>query len=149
MKYIHYGSDKFVPQEFLPIVNQTRNYTKPKQGGLWASPIDAKYGWKQWCIDEDFWIDNLNTYFIFDLVPDVRICHIRGYYDLKKLPVLQPYVESSYYKIDFENAMKRYDAIQLHLSEQPRCNYEEDLYFLLYGWDCDSILIMNPEVIVL
>ena len=92
-------------------------------------------------------IHDSKSYFTFELTPDARICHIKTCYDLKKLPELQPIVVSSYYKIDFENAMKAYDAIQLHLSEQPRCSYEEDLYFKLYAWDCDSILILNPSVI--
>ena len=147
MKYIHYGCNHFDINKFLPIVNQDHDWTKPKQGGLWASQVDTEYDWKQWCISEDFHIDRLNTYFTFELTPDARICHLRTCYDLKKLPELQPIVVSSYYKIDFENAMKTYDAIQLHLSEQPEYDYKEDLYFKLYGWDCDSILILNPSVI--
>ena len=45
--------------------------------------------------------------------------------------------------IDFESLSKSYDAIELHLSDS-----EDNLYMMLYGWDCDSILIMNPDVIV-
>ena len=147
-RYIHYGSDKFDINKFLPIVNQDYDWTKPKQGGIWASPIDAEFGWQQWCISEDFHVNKLNNYFVFDLLPTARICHIRSIYDLKKLPKLSPIVQSMYYNIDFELAKKRYDAIQLHLSEETRCgDYLESLYFKLYGWDCDSILIMNPDII--
>ena len=28
-------------------------WNKP-YGGLWASDINAKYGWKSWCEDENF-----------------------------------------------------------------------------------------------
>ena len=97
---------------------------------------------------EDFHVNKLNNYFVFDLLPTARICHIRSIYDLKKLPKFSPIVQSMYYNIDFELAKKRYDAIQLHLSEETRCgDYRESLYFKLYGWDCDSILIMNPDII--
>lgn len=34
-----------------------------------------------------------------------------------------------------------YDAIELSLSADHR------LYWDLYGWDCDSILVMNPDKI--
>ena len=43
--------------------------------------------------------------------------------------------------------MKKYDAIELHLSDEVTDDYLESLYFKLYGWDCDSILIMNPDII--
>lgn len=151
MKYIHYGCNSFDINKFLPIINQEFDWTKPKQGGFWASEIKSEYGWRQWCKDEDFHIDKLNKYFLFDLSSKARICHLKSYNDLKKLPELQPIVKNPYYKIDFEASMKQYDAIQLHLSEDRKHNIKnhwESLYFKLYGWDCDSILIMNPSIII-
>ena len=45
--------------------------------------------------------------------------------------------------LDFEQLLKNgIDAVQLSLFIG---NYE--LYYKLYGWDCDSILIMNPDII--
>ena len=38
MRYIHYGCTSFDKLKFQEI-----------KGGLWASPIDAEYGWKDWC----------------------------------------------------------------------------------------------------
>ena len=43
--------------------------------------------------------------------------------------------------LDFEKLSKEYDAIEVNISE---CR---DLYYSLYGWDCDSIVIMNPDII--
>jgi hypothetical protein len=44
--------------------------------------------------------------------------------------------------IDFAYGKDGVDAIKLNLSKG---DYE--LYYELYGWDCDSILIMNPDII--
>lgn len=37
---------------------------------------------------------------------------------------------------------KDYDAVEVLISEDRR------LYQQLYGWDCDSILIMNPDIVI-
>ena len=50
--YIHYGSKKFDTERFTPIQNcYPRN--KPI-GGLWASEVDAQFGWKTWCEGEQY-----------------------------------------------------------------------------------------------
>ena len=153
MKYIHYGADKFDRNKFLRIVNQDHDWTKPKQGGIWASSIDAKFGWKQWCESEDFYTERLQKSFQFCLLSNAKVCHIRNYKDLYKLPelsnkILDIPIKSIYYRIDFEKASKVYDAIELHLSEDIYTDYQNSLYFKLYAWDCDSILIMNPDIII-
>lgn len=44
--------------------------------------------------------------------------------------------------IDFEGLKSQYDVLECSLTKYP------ELYWTLYGWDCDCILVMNPEVIV-
>ena len=51
-------------------------------------------------------------------------------------------VLSMVYGIDFEALAREYDVLECSLSKYP------SLYWSLYGWDCDSILVMNPNVIV-
>jgi len=48
---------------------------------------------------------------------------------------------SSWKLLDFEKLAGIYDAIDVSISNDP------ELHFALYGWDCDSILIMNPDII--
>ena len=44
---------------------------------------------------------------------------------------------------DFEAILRQgYDAMEIHISECP------SLYSAMYGWDVDSILIMNPDIVV-
>lgn len=146
-KYVHYGSTSFQPDKFQPIKNQEWGAVKPI-GGMWASPIDAKWGWKQWCTSEEFWLDKLDSNFEFSLIDDARVCHIKSIKDLEKLPEWKGLFKSTWYCIDFKKAMKKYDAIELHLSDEITDDYLDSLYFKLYGWDCDSILIMNPNIIM-
>ena len=47
---IFYGSTKFSPRKFKTIKN---SWVKP-DGGLWTSPINSEYGWKEWCDAEQF-----------------------------------------------------------------------------------------------
>lgn len=146
-KYIHYGSDSFDIDKFEPIKNKEFGWAKPS-GGFWASSTDTEWGWKQWCKAEGFCVDNLQKSFEFTLKDDARVYHIRSVYDLQSLPEWKGLFKSTGYCIDFEKAMKDWDAIELHLSEDRTSDYLNGLYFELYSWDCDSILIMNPEIIV-
>jgi hypothetical protein len=47
MTYIHYGASKFDLDKFVPVKNADFGWTKPDCGGLWGSPVDSEYGWKQ------------------------------------------------------------------------------------------------------
>ena len=63
VEYIHYGSANFDPCCFMQVANQSF-ITKPR-GGLWASRVDAKRGWRDWCEGEEFGLDCLNINFRF------------------------------------------------------------------------------------
>lgn len=135
-KYIHYGSRQYNPDLVKPI----QNYHKAKpSGGFWGSPVDAKYGWSKWCKDEDFKDYEDDNFFTFTLSDNAKVIHIRTVEDVDNLPRIS---NLKWKFIDFEYMREEgVDAIELHLSE---CY---DLYFAMYGWDCDSILVMNKEVV--
>lgn len=152
-KYIHMGNDRFYKNRFMPIKNRPM-FTKPS-GGLWASPVDAEFGWRDWCERENFSKSDMRKSFTFSLSDEARVIHLYSVVDLVSLPDQEPpkgLEDLSLGKcIDFEKMVNDgYDAIELHLSEEKLdgINYLEGLYWKLYGWDCDSILIMNPEVVV-
>lgn len=147
MKYIHYGCDRFDINKFEPIKNQEWASPKPA-GGFWASTLDTPRNWKNWCEDENFFLDKLKTSFTFELTPDARVFHLYRSDQLEQLPEYNSIFKSTWYCIDFEKAMEDWDAIELHLSDEIFDDFLESLYFRLYGWDCDSILIMNPGIIM-
>lgn len=138
--YVHYGHKQFLRQRF----NEIRNagFVKP-HGGLWGSDVKAEYGWKQWCETEMTRLCHEENAFFFELAAGAKVLHIRKQEDLERLPRDRPeFCMLSTAYLDFE-ALKDsgIDAIELHLSEDHR------LYWRMYGWDCDSILIMNPDVV--
>lgn len=143
MEYIHYGDKIFNRNKFSKIKNI--NFVKP-EGGLWASRIDSKYGWIDWVKDNNFRTDEYrnDNYFKFKLNDKAKILIIDSVDILKKLPINRniPYpIIASWVNLDFEELSKKYDAIEVLISK------DERLYWELYGWDCDSILIMNEDVI--
>ena len=70
MKYIHYGHKTFEPDRFQKVENQL-GIPKPN-GGLWASPIETEYGWKEWNANKNIGA-SFEEYFMFTLKKDAPI----------------------------------------------------------------------------
>ena len=71
-----------------------------------------------------------------------KILYIDSEDKLLNLPIQKNCIIKSWKCLDFEELLKNYyDAIEVDIS---KC---WALYNELYGWDCDSILIMNPDII--
>lgn len=146
-KYIHYGHTYFDIELFKPMQNNPM-FTKPS-GGLWGSPIDATYGWKDWCRDNEFREIDKNDCFEFQICSEANVLHLYSIDDVDKLPKQKGLTIGSMEYLDFEQIkIDGYDAIELHLSEDRSSDCLYGLYYVLYGWDCDSILVMNPNCIV-
>lgn len=143
--YIHYGNTRFDKNLFKPIKNDF--FIKPN-GGLWASPIDAKYGWKDWNEDSNYIKCREDNCFRFRLKDNARVCVINKLEDLALLPLNKMMAiydfmgEREYKFLDFEQIVTLgYDAILENLSNDNR------LYWALYGWDCDSLLVFNKDIV--
>lgn len=145
MKYIHYGHECFDLEKFNKISNNLSFPTKPF-GGLWACQLDSEKCWKDWCLDNEAKEVDFDKHFIFSLRDDSRILTIDSCEQLKKLPKLDYCNDIIPKKIctelNFEQLSKEYDAIEVFFGK------DENLYMQLYGWDCDSIVIMNPDVVI-
>ena len=143
MKYIHYGFPRFEPRLFQPIRN-VKGRTKPS-GGLWAARAD-RYGWLEFCLDMDFPPERTATSFVFSIRRGAKVIHLSVPEDLEGLPrfdTRQPLRLRGYPwpPLDFEELRRRgVDAIEVEI---------KDLRQHLPTWDCDSLLVLNPDVIVL
>ena len=138
-EYIHFGHERFDREKFQEIKNELY-FCKPK-GGLWASPVDAPFGWKDWCEAEEYQkCDEANS-FTFTLNEKANVYLIRSVDEVRAMPSVECELESMFLP-DFEKMLADgWDAIEFHLRE------DRELYWVLYGWDCDSILVMNPDVV--
>lgn len=144
-RYIHYGCKSFDENKFNPIKNQSIS-TKPL-GGFWASPMDTSYGWSDWCRSEKPHWCNYGVYFTFRLSDKANVVHIRNEKELSEMPVVEKSLINGVVCIDFEKMLNDgVDAVELHLMDKGNLNH--GLFFALYGWLCDSILIMNPKIIL-
>ena len=144
MTLIHYGCPHWVPSHFVFPENLPA-FVKPK-GGLWASPVDSNYGWKEWCQQEEFHTGSLKHWFVFEFTG--RIMTINTETDLKKMcfrSVIDiPYLQMQF--PDFEELAKKTDAI--YLTETGQWKTRLLMGPNLYGWDCECVLILNPAGVI-
>ena len=145
-EYVHYGAAEYVREKFQPVRNK-RWRNKP-EGGLWASAVDAPFGWKAWNESAECRDCSESCCFRFHLSDDARILVIDSVDAACALPERIPSDTLEYgirvcYPVlpDFEKLFTMYDAIDFRISE------DRGLYRTMYSWDCDSLLVMNPDVI--
>lgn len=132
--------ESYERNKFKRIKNK-ENSNKPG-GGLWSSPIPSSYGWDSCSRDNDY--GDLST--SFELKLKGNIFKIDGLVDMVNL----------YWKegeggfrfligIDFEKMLSDgIDAIYLTEKGEQETRYECPG---LYGWDCECVLVMNPDCI--
>lgn len=148
--YIHYGDNEFDISKFNSIKNRGIGILPKPYGGLWASPLNPKnIGWYDWCIDNDFSKKKkdsyLSSHFTFELYKGSKIFKISSMRDINKLRELITCEYTLYgydeYYYDFEKLQEMdYDGIELELNSY-------DIYMAMYGWDVDSLLVFNPDII--
>ena len=127
------------------------HFCKP-EGGLWGSPVGSKWGWKEWVESEmPEWMETKYglSEFRFRFNSKARLYVIDSPFDLLTVPYK---VKGGEYAIcfedliDFERMARDYDAILLTELGERRTRFSDREYGMsLYGWDCESILVLRPE----
>lgn len=147
-QYLHCGSQHFDIHQFIPISNRGCRWVKP-EGGLWGSPVDSDNSWIDFCSWSESFRMNIYKSFKFKLSDNANIIFIDS---IKTLDDLynrgfenQNYDAYTYdddiYYLDFKKLLDNgYDAIEVSINVET--------YNALYGWDVDSILVMNPRCII-
>jgi hypothetical protein len=149
MRYVNYGNGVYDLDKWREVKNYEGSigWIKPGTGGLWSSPVDSKWGWKDWCEAEDYDTDLLDEpYFEFSLKEDSNIYVINSVHDLKFFKYCNL---SDHYRrcvIDFERAAREYDAIFLTMQGEQETRYSDP--YSLYGWDCETLLVLNKDSMI-
>jgi hypothetical protein len=132
---IHYGADKYLPEKFLPICDA--EWVKPK-GGLWTSPVNSEYGWREWCEAESFNLGSLKKSFRVKF--SGRVMTIDSVRDMEQLPWCEP---TPGWNFPLWEAVEfcGVDAIHLTVKGQNETRFSRP--HNLYGWDCETVLVMN------
>lgn len=163
MEFIHHGSEHFEKEKFKMVTKMDDRLMRNKPGnneGLWASPVtkDGTDSWNEWCDEHDFSIGDNSKWFKFKLKEGSKVLVLKNKEDLDR------FSESKYQRHfdflhlplgtsehdlypDFYKLKDDYDAILVYITWEGEDGLDGS-YYRLYGWDADSLLIFNPEVIV-
>lgn len=139
----HYGDNEFTLEKFQEIRNE---WLKPI-GGLWTSPINSHDGWK----DADCSIfTDMSKSFKLRFKSDAKFLRVDSFEDLLNLPKynLIPNTSISSPFVDFEAISKEADVFWLTskgFRETRAPKLINGSLISLGGWDCETVLIMNPN----
>lgn len=146
MKVVHYTKPFF---KLHPITIKNGDgkkglFIKP-YGGLWCSPLDSAYGWIDWCKAESFGDITHEQRVILD-VDMTNFVVIDSVEDMESKLLWGQIIHSPFQAIDFEKIVQQgIDGV--YLTEdgqyQTRFSYPRNLY----GWDCETVLILNERCI--
>ena len=158
IEYVHYGCSfyEYDRSKFEKVKNIP--FSAKPSGGFWASPAGADgritYDWAAFCRQNEYCPrGNLNQKFLFCLDAEAHIFHIETLADCHCLPKVKLFTDMFWREaefIDFEECVRQgMDAIEYAYTA---VHQDEDvgdaMDIKMLGWDCDSILIMNPDIIL-
>jgi len=149
--YVHYGSD-FLNKDMS--IEEWDSGDKPK--GIWASPKNTNWGWKDWCEYEYFEVHKLKLSFEFKLKRKSRILKIRKIEDI--WPYLKEIEDESLwwwpsryedykYELDKKKIYNKFDGMELFMRNN--YGYFHNHSHIFTTWDVDSIVIWNLDIIEL
>jgi hypothetical protein len=148
MIFVSYLKDEYIQKAFKPIqYDGTASILNKCRNGLWASPIDSIYGWKQWCEEEEFPLGN--NLFTFKLKDNAKIYVIDNYEDLEKISTMKDKFGMRY--INFKQLLdNNYDGIYASENAVVTLRYiDNDNIQDLSSWDVESLCVFNPNAIIL
>ena len=136
---IYGNGNKFKPELFQPIKN--REFIK-SHGGLWSSPIDSSYGWKEAATEME--IGDFETSFKVQVkgkiltIDTVNCLDKFEYQDISYGPFMVPFWP------DLEELLKR-GYVGVHLTIEGQYDTRLSHPRNLYGWDCETVYIMDSK----
>ena len=138
--YEHLRATEFDKNRFTNVENSNTDIKdKPIEGGFWASPVDSKYSWRKVFSSMDS--SEKNTFFRFTLSNNAKILYINSIESIKLIPKEFIISFDKVLNLDFEKLSLAFDALRFDPSN------DECLNEIMPSWQCDCILIFNPDII--
>jgi hypothetical protein len=124
---------RFDPARFnRPLNAPEQGCPNKPYGGLWASPTNSEFGWRDWRRSAEW--EPVEDSFEFALKPNSRIVRINTEEDCTLLPWV-PAAFSVYPVLDFEALAERADALWVTNEGRKLPRF--------MGWDCETLLVLN------
>ena len=137
----HFTAERNFSINPISIQNNKSAISKPI-GGLWTSPVVSSGSWRKWCIDNSF---QLRPFLVRMRVRVTRCFRVEFEDDLRDMPWVYPHKELPWARTpDFEQMKEMYECIWLTDDGQWNTRLSTPD---LYGWDCETILILNETCV--
>lgn len=153
--YVTYWSKSkppFDPNKIEIVLGDAKYSINKPQTAFWGSPIDADWGWKEWCKAEEFGDYDWDNPIYFRLKSNSVILKI-DIFDLRE-EVLGEYISKNDFmprylsNLDFNKIVEDgIDAVELMDGRIGHLFLNNDYEFMFNSWDCESIVILNKDVI--
>ena len=109
--------------EIINLLLKNKQMSNKPNGGLWASPKDAEFGWKEWCEQEHFRNCLPEDSFEFHLKFNANILRIDSVDTARDMPQrhggMEDVMRSVFHVLpDFELIAMKYDAIDAAGTDQ-------------------------------
>lgn len=126
-----------------PVLNdESTPITNKPTGGLWTSPIDAEYGWDQWCLDnEAHW---LGRCWKLRIVGEPKLAFVDSRAAMNRLalqyPFERPFGGFTHRGINFEQLADDFDGLWLTTQGHFATRLLDPDEPNTYAWDCETVL---------
>lgn len=153
--FVHYGNELFRPEKVEEVAFFQNHYNKPKRGGIWLSPKNSKYGWREWAKETKYPRFHDRYRWEIALEDDAKIIACTNFMDLKSIPTSDLYVDGEYACTYFDYRKLQesgYHGVFLGLELLMLIKFYQKYYEgftkpTFKFWDCESLLLFGTEKI--
>ena len=146
MILVHYKDKEFNRKLVKEIKNsEKRYYLNKPEGGLWTSPIDSEYGWREFLREGNLSSGRkrLEHYVLFKIKDSIKrkLFIVNSEEDVLLLPRI---MINNYTLVDFERlANMGYSGLWLTWKGQVETRYTRPGGIEFYGWDVETVLLFS------
>lgn len=146
---ICYGCGSSFEHEKFQAVRNREMFNKPERG-LWSSPVDSEWSWKQWGEQNDFGDFSTCFSFVFSgsllkIDSERSLELVYKNYPLGVGECFPASLTEEMKLIDWEKIADDYDGVWLTEKGENETRWSAPI--TLYGWDCETILVMNKDAV--